>query len=59
MILKSIVTSYTAFIIDDAAEILKGGPLDDKDTLLLWRKVILTLQRTFEHDDDGKFGSLR
>lgn len=54
MILKSIVTSYAAFIIDDAAETLKDIHLNDEDSLLLWRRVILTLQRTFEHDQDGK-----
>ena len=59
MILKSIVTSYAAFVIDDAVEILKDAPLDDEDSLLLWRQVILTLQRTFEHDQDGNTCSLR
>ena len=59
MILQSIVTSYAAFIIDDAVEILKDAPLNDEDSLLLWRQVILTLQRTFEHDQDGKICSLR
>lgn len=59
MILKSIVTSYAAFIIDDAVEILKDISLNDEDSLLLWRQVILTLQSTFEHDQDGKILSLR
>lgn len=59
MIHKSIVTSYAAFIIDDAVEILKEGLLNDEDSLLLWRQVILTLHRTFEHDQDGKPRSLR
>lgn len=54
MTLKSIVTSYAAFIIDDAAETLKNIPLNDEDSILLWRQVLLTLQRTFEHDRDGK-----
>ena len=58
MILQSIVTSYAAFIIDNAVEILKDAPLNDEDSLLLWRQVILTLQRTFEHDQDGKIHSL-
>ena len=57
--LKSIVTSYTAFIIDDAVDILKEPPLNDEESLLLWRQVILTLLRTFEHDQDGKTRSLR
>lgn len=57
MILKSIVTGYAAFIIDDAVEILNDDPLNDEDSLLLWRRVILTLQRTFEHDQDGKIRS--
>ena len=59
MTLKSIVTSYAAFIIDDAAEILKAVPSNDKDTLILWRQVILTLQKTFEYDEDGKTRYLR
>ncbi len=59
MILQSIVTSYAAFIIDNAVEILKDAPLNDEGSLLLWRQVILTLQRTFEHDQDGKIRSLR
>ena len=59
MILKSIVTSYAAFIIDHAVEILNDAPLNDDDSLLLLRQVILTLQRTFEHDQDGKTRSLR
>ena len=58
MILKSIVTSYAAFIIDDAVEILKTAPLNDEDSLLLWRQVIRTLHTTFEHDQDGKPRSL-
>ena len=59
ILLKSIVTSYAAFIIDDAVEILKDVPLNDEDSLLLWRQVVLTLQRTFEHDQDGKIRGLR
>lgn len=59
MLLKSIVISYAAFIIDDAVEILKEAPLNDEDSLLLWRQVILTLHTTFEHDQDGKLHSLR
>lgn len=55
--LKSIVTSYASFIIDDAVEILKDAPLNDADSLLLWRQVILTLQRTFEHDQDDFYQS--
>ena len=59
MILESIVTTYASFIIDDAVEILKDVSLNDEDSILLWRQVILTLQRTFEHDQDGKIRSLR
>lgn len=59
MIFESIVTTYASFIIDDAVEILKDVSLNDEDSLLLWRQVILTLQRTFEHDQDGKIRSLR
>ncbi|CAD6593091.1 MAG: snoRNA-binding rRNA-processing protein utp10 [Alectoria sarmentosa] len=55
--LKSIVTSYATFIIDDAAEILEDCSLNDEDSLLLWRQVILTLQRTLEHDQDDFYQS--
>lgn len=58
MMVKSIVTSYAAFIIDDAVDILKDASLNDEDSLLLWRQVILTLQKTFEHDQDGMNGSI-
>ena len=58
MILKSIVTGYAAFIIDDAVKTLKDAPLNDEDSLLLWRQIILTLQMTFEHDQDGMIRSL-
>lgn len=55
--LKSVVTNYTALIIDDAVEILKDLSLNDEDSIVLWRQVILTLHRTFEHDQDGEIWS--
>ena len=54
MILESIVTHYAAFIIDGAVEVLHNVSLNDRDSLGLWRLVVLTLQRTFKYDQDGK-----
>ena len=54
--LQSIVTNYAALITDGATEILRITPLNSEDTVILWRKVILTLQRTFENDHDGEIG---
>jgi len=48
------VTSYAGFIIEDSVEILKRSSPDDEDSMFLWRQVILTLHKTFEHDQDGK-----
>ena len=43
---------------DDAVEILKDDSFNDEDFLLLWRQVIVALQCTFEHDQDGMIRSL-
>ncbi|KAL8953486.1 MAG: hypothetical protein Q9222_000690 [Ikaeria aurantiellina] len=51
--LKSIVTNYSAIILDDATNILKATVLTDEDSRPLWRRVILTLQSCFQHDQDG------
>lgn len=55
--LKSIVTNYAAFIIEDAVKILKDAYLSDEDSLALWRQVIVTLRRTFEYDQDDFYQS--
>ncbi len=52
--LQSIVTSYVGLIIDDSVEILKTISTTDDTSTELWRRVVLTLFKTFEHDQDGK-----
>ncbi|KAL8715540.1 MAG: hypothetical protein Q9220_000876 [cf. Caloplaca sp. 1 TL-2023] len=51
--LKSIVTSYSAVILDDTTNILKETVLTDEASRPLWRRVIQTLQSCFQHDQDG------
>ena len=50
---QSIVTSYATFITEDAQDILSNVSPSDKDAMLLWQRVIRTLQKTFEYDQDG------
>lgn len=51
--LKSIVTSYATYVVDVAAAILRETDLRDVDDRELWRRVLRTLARCFEHDQDG------
>lgn len=53
--LRSIVTSYVGLTLGDAVDILNTIVLDDADSRLLWRRVILTLQSAFEQDQDDFF----
>lgn len=48
--LKSIVTNYTTYLLDNVIEIL--GAVDLKDDVLkeLWSRVLQTLTKCFEHD---------
>ncbi|EAA28571.1 U3 small nucleolar RNA-associated protein 10 [Neurospora crassa] len=51
--LKSIVTSYASYIIDSAVKIL-SAPLTSDDVLKTLRsRVLRTLTKCFEHDQDG------
>jgi U3 small nucleolar RNA-associated protein 10 len=50
--LKSIVTSYSSYIIDPAVAILKRANPKDPQQRDLWRKVLYTLAKSFEHDQD-------
>ena len=52
--LQSIVTSYAGLILEDSVEILENFSPEDKSSMELWRRVTLTLSKTFEHDQDGK-----
>ncbi|KAL9633734.1 MAG: hypothetical protein Q9164_004523 [Protoblastenia rupestris] len=53
--LSSIVTGYASFIVNDASDILQNFSARDNDSILLWRRAIQTLHKTFEHDQDGFF----
>lgn len=55
--LKSIVTSYAGYIIEDAVELLQAARLENEDSVQLWRRVMQTLQSTLEHDQDGEQSS--
>ena len=55
--LKSIVTSYASFILDDATEVLRHVSPTDEDAMHLWRRVIQTLHKSFEHDQDDFYQS--
>ena len=57
-LLQSIVTSYAGFIIEDSIRILSKVIPKEEESISLWKQVILTLHKTFEHDQDGKFSRL-
>ncbi|KAI9818592.1 MAG: snoRNA-binding rRNA-processing protein utp10 [Thelocarpon impressellum] len=50
--LKSIVTSYSSYVIDLAIEVLDNVRPRDKDAKALWTVVTRTLSKSFEHDRD-------
>lgn len=50
--LKSIVTSYATYLLDNAVEVLKDVNPDDEVSKELWSKVLRTLVKCFEHDQD-------
>lgn len=50
--LKSIVTSYSSYVVDQAAKILQEIDIKDADQRELWRRVLRTLTKSFEHDQD-------
>ncbi|KAH9906385.1 hypothetical protein F4778DRAFT_645378 [Xylariomycetidae sp. FL2044] len=50
--LKSIVTSYASYIIDSAVTVLNTANLKSAEDRDLWKKVLQTLARCFEHDQD-------
>jgi U3 small nucleolar RNA-associated protein 10 len=50
--LKSIVTSYAAYLLDNAVEVLKTVNLKDEESKELWSRVLRALVRCFEHDQD-------
>jgi U3 small nucleolar RNA-associated protein 10 len=54
---KSIVTSYSSYIIDNAVALLESLA-KDKNESSLRTAVLLALQRSFEHDQDGTSRSM-
>ncbi|KAL2754630.1 hypothetical protein ACRALDRAFT_1076262 [Sodiomyces alcalophilus JCM 7366] len=50
--LKSIVTSYATYILEDAVATLEGCDMGVAEQRQLWDAVLRTLGRCFEHDQD-------
>jgi U3 small nucleolar RNA-associated protein 10 len=50
--LKSIVTSYATYVIDSATTILKESNPRNPEEKELWKRVLRTLGKCFEHDQD-------
>lgn len=50
--LKSIVTSYVTYLLENSVEILNNANLKDEESKKLWSKVLQTLANCFEHDQD-------
>ncbi|ROT38786.1 BP28CT domain-containing protein [Sodiomyces alkalinus F11] len=50
--LKSIVTSYATYILEDAVTTLEGCDMKVTEQRQLWDAVLRTLRRCFEHDQD-------
>ena len=52
--LKSVVTSYAEYVVDNAVKVLQGSvSLKNGEERELWRRVLQTLASCFEHDQDG------
>jgi U3 small nucleolar RNA-associated protein 10 len=50
--LKSIVTSYATYFLENAVTVLKTVDLKDEASRELWSRVLRTLVKCFEHDQD-------
>jgi len=50
--LKSIVTSYASYVLDNTVDILKNVDLKDETSCELWNKVLVMLTQCFRHDQD-------
>lgn len=50
--LKSIVTSYATYLLDNAVDTLKNVNPKDEISRELWSRVLRTLVKCFEHDQD-------
>ena len=51
--LKSIVTSYASYVVESAVKVLSAADFKDADQKALWKRVLRTLAKCFEHDQDG------
>lgn len=50
--LKSIVTSYSSYVLDPAAKVLADFNPKDAEQRELWKRILATLTKSFEHDQD-------
>lgn len=50
--LKSIVTSYATYVLESAAKVLSDTNPKDAEQRELWKRVLTTLTKCFEHDQD-------
>lgn len=50
--LKSIITSYATYVVDDAVAVVTGSDVRVPEQRHLWNRVLQTLARSFEHDQD-------
>ena len=50
--LKSIVTSYATYLLDNSVEVIQNVDPKDEVSRVLWSKVLRTLTKCFEHDRD-------
>lgn len=50
--LKSIVTNYATYIVEDAVKILQAADIEVAEERALWSRVLQTLTQSFEHDQD-------
>ncbi|UNI14174.1 snoRNA-binding rRNA-processing protein utp10 [Purpureocillium takamizusanense] len=50
--LKSIVTNYATYVVDDAVKILGAANVRVVEERELWNRVLQTLETCFEHDQD-------
>ncbi|KAK5990077.1 U3 small nucleolar RNA-associated protein 10 [Cladobotryum mycophilum] len=50
--LKSIVTNYATYVLDDVVKILSSANVKVGEDRQLWSRVLKTLAKSFEHDQD-------
>lgn len=50
--LKSIVTSYSTYLLENVVDILRNVNPKDEQSKELWSRVLSTLTKCFEHDQD-------